>query len=178
MDSAEIPVSPILKMIIMKSLLSSAKKMIAENIYMTIATASKNGRPWISPVYFAYDNKFNFYWSSAKSSLHSRLIKNNNRVAVVVFNSNAKEGTGDGVYMIGKASEVPDKKISHVMNLLSKRTGKTSKYFKDKTPKDYTGNSPVRFYKFIPKKFWILGNPKKVGKFLIDVRRVVKMRNN
>jgi len=160
----------------MKSLSSMAKKMIEENIYMTIATASKDGKPWVSPVYFAYDSKFNFYWSSAKMSLHSRLIKNNNHAAAVIFNSNAKEGTGDAVYMAGRAAEVSYTEIPHALNLLSKRTGIANKYFKDRNPEDYGPSSPVRLYRFIPAKFWVLGKAVKVGKFLVDIRREVKIK--
>ena len=38
-----------------------AKKIIEEIWYITIATASKNSIPWNSPVYFAYDEDYNFY---------------------------------------------------------------------------------------------------------------------
>ena len=160
----------------MKDLESKARKMIEDNMYMTIATAAKNGKPWISPVFFAYDSKLNFYWSSAKNSLHSRLINKNKRVSAAIFNSNAAEGKGDGVYMVGKATEVKEKEIKHAMDILFYRTGKINKYFKDKTEKDFKGNSPIRFYKFVPKKFWVLGDPVEIDGKFVDIRREVRMK--
>ena len=78
--------------------LESAKQIISENIYMTIASASSDGKPWISPVFFAYDEFYNLYWVSNKHSKHSTLIRSNPDVAIVIFDSRAPEGEGDGVY--------------------------------------------------------------------------------
>jgi len=153
-----------------KHLEAEAREIIKSNIHMTIATANKKGKPWISPVYFAYDSKFNLYWGSSKNSLHSKLIRKNNAIAVVIFDSKAPEGTGNGVYMIGKASEALHKEIPYAMKLLFNRTGKSSKYYKKMKPEDYTGNSPVRLYKFVPSRFWVLGNSVKVRGKLVDIR--------
>ncbi len=162
---------------IMKNLESMARKMIEDNIYMTIATATKNGKPWISPVFFAYDSKYNFYWGSSKNSLHSKLIRKNNRAAVVIFDSKVPEGTGDGVYMVGKASELPKKEIHYAMKFLFNRTGKKSEYYKKMKTEDYYGKSPVHLYKFVPSKFWVLENSVKVNGKLIDIRREVRVKN-
>lgn len=159
-----------------RGLAAKAKEIIKNNIYMTIATASRKGKPWISPLYFAYDSKLNFYWSSTKSSLHSRLISKNNNVAAVIFDSRATEGTGDGVYMVGKAFEVRGAEIQRALHILSYRTGKVSEYFKGQTPEDYVGKSPVRFYKFVPSKFWILGDPVKIKGRLVDIRREIHLK--
>lgn len=152
-----------------------ARKIVEENLYMTIASSSRS-RPWVSPVFFAHDSCFNFYWSSAKNSLHSRLIARNSSVAVVVFSSSAAEGTADALYMTGKASEIAGAEIERGLNLLFDRTGRKSKYFKGMKPADYTGNSPVRIYKFVPRRFWVLGKPVKVKGKLVDVRREVKLK--
>ena len=79
-----------------------ARKIIENNIYITIATASKDGLPWISPVYSAHDKDYTFYWISPMDTLHSRLIRENHRVAIVIFDSRAPEGTGEGVYIKDK----------------------------------------------------------------------------
>lgn len=76
---------------------------------MTIATADKTGEPWISPVVFGYDKNYNLYWFSDKDSKHSKLIAQNPRVAVVIFDSKAPEGTGDGVYIVGKAKQLTER---------------------------------------------------------------------
>jgi nitroimidazol reductase NimA-like FMN-containing flavoprotein (pyridoxamine 5'-phosphate oxidase superfamily) len=70
-----------------KKYATQAKAIIKNNIYLTLATATKDGKPWISPLFFAYDNDFNLYWVSSKNSLHSKLIRSNPRVAIVIFDS-------------------------------------------------------------------------------------------
>ncbi len=129
-----------------------ARKIIADNKYITFATASKDGVPWVTPVYSARDIKtYTFYWISPKNTLHSQLIRNNEQIAIVIFDSRAPEGTGEGVYIRAKAYELDDpKEIETATKLLYGR--------KDKTPRPVThfiGESPRRIYKGIPEKFWI-----------------------
>jgi nitroimidazol reductase NimA-like FMN-containing flavoprotein (pyridoxamine 5'-phosphate oxidase superfamily) len=38
-----------------------ARVMIDSNFYMTLGTADENGRPWVSPVYYAHEGYANFY---------------------------------------------------------------------------------------------------------------------
>ncbi len=66
-----------------------AKEIIENNIYCTVATSTKDGKPWISPVFFGYDENYNIYWVSDKNAKHSELIRNNPSVAIVIFNSQA-----------------------------------------------------------------------------------------
>lgn len=147
-----------------------ARKIVSDNIYMTIATADKNGEPWISPVVFGYDKNYNFYWFSDKDSKHSRLIKQNNRVAVIIFNSKASEGTGDGVYVVGGASEVSEKELGHAISTHADRFGSTQ-------PKEeFMGDSPLRFYKIVSEKFWKLNDPVKVKGHFVDYRLEVDPR--
>src|SRR5258706_2384593 len=102
-----------------------AKQIISENIYMTIASASIEGKPWISPVFFAYDDKYNMYWVSSKMSHHSQLIRSNPQVAIVIFNSQASEGDGEGVYFEANIEELSNEaQINDAMNVLNKRVTK------------------------------------------------------
>ena len=38
-----------------------AHKIIKKILHLTIATCSKDGAPWNSPVYSAFDEDYNFY---------------------------------------------------------------------------------------------------------------------
>jgi len=38
-----------------------ARTIIDANMYMVLGTADKTGRPWTSPVYFAYEKYREFY---------------------------------------------------------------------------------------------------------------------
>ena len=76
-----------------------AKGIIDTNLYMTLATADQDGRPWASPVYYAPEGYARFYWVSSSEANHSRNIATRAEVAIVVFNSRAPIGCGQGVYV-------------------------------------------------------------------------------
>lgn len=147
-----------------------AKSIIEKIIYITIATVSKDGKPWNSPVYSAYDKKFNFFWASWKENEHSKNVRNNADVFLVIYNSTAPEGTGEGVYIKAKAQELNDpKEIEHALKYLYGR--------KNKAPRkvvEFLGDFPRRVYKAIPEKFWINTDGEISGNF-IDKRVEVNL---
>jgi uncharacterized protein YhbP (UPF0306 family) len=57
-----------------------AKEIIELILYITIATVSKDGTPWNSPVYSAFDEDYNFYWASDQNGQHSKNIAENDKV--------------------------------------------------------------------------------------------------
>jgi len=150
-----------------------AKKIIASNIYMTVATASKESKPWISPVFFAYDKTYNLYWASNKDALHSKLIRQNNDVAIVIFDSRAPEGEGDGVYFEAIAEEMkdsPEQKIA--MSILNKRM--TVEKFKI-DEEDVAENGEWRVYKATPIKITKLTEGRYINGQYVDERTEVKL---
>ena len=135
-----------------------AKKELAANPFMALAT-SKNNRPWNSPVYYAYDDKYNFYWNSYQGAQHSKNIAANKNVFVVVYN---RIEDGFGVYMTGTAKKLTGKKdTKKAMALLFKRKGKN---YTD--PEGFIA-SP---YRFTPKKFWINDETYIKGDKKIDIK--------
>src|SRR5689334_9999092 len=80
-----------------------AKEIIQKILYITIATVDGNNQPWNTPVYSAFDERYNFYWASDQNGQHSRNIAVNNKIFLVIYDSTAKEGTGEGVYVLAKA---------------------------------------------------------------------------
>lgn len=142
-----------------------ARKIIEKILYITIATSSKNGIPWNSPVYSAYDDNYNFYWASWKENQHSKNIRENNNVFIVIYDSTVQEGTGEGVYIKAKAYKLEDEKeIQHALQYLDGRVGK-----KPHSPDQFLGNMPRRVYKAVPEKFWINGDGEVNGNY-IDTR--------
>lgn len=134
---------------------AAAKKIIQENIYCTIATASLDGKPWISPLFFAYDDHYNVYWVSAKDSLHSRLIRLNPRAAITFFDTRTPEGLGVGVYMDTHVEELAgEQDIQNAMTVYNDRVTKDE--FKVKTMSEVTGSGLWRIYKATPVKTSIL----------------------
>ena len=49
-----------------------ARSIIDANLYMTLATADEAGRPWVSPVCYAFAGYEEFFWVSSPEATHSR----------------------------------------------------------------------------------------------------------
>ncbi|MBI2010113.1 MAG: pyridoxamine 5'-phosphate oxidase family protein [Candidatus Chisholmbacteria bacterium] len=156
-----------------KNLSLQAKGIIKKILYITIATSSKDGQPWNSPVYSAYDQSYNFYWNSWKDNRHSKNIASNPKVFLVIYDSTVVEGTGRGVYIQARASMLTDEKeIEYARSLLEKRKTKPSS--KLRSPKEFMGDYPRRVYKAIPEKVWINTDGNINGNY-VDKRVEVKL---
>ncbi|MBI2601221.1 pyridoxamine 5'-phosphate oxidase family protein [Candidatus Daviesbacteria bacterium] len=153
-------------------LVKRAKEIIEQIIYITIATSSKENIPWNSPVYSAYDEDYNFYWASWKENIHSKNIAENNQVFIVIYDSTAPEGTGEGVYIQAKAYMVEeDEEIKKALNYLSKRTNQKPAEGEEKK---LTDQFPRRIYKAVPEKFWVNGEGFIKGSY-IDTRTEINL---
>src|SRR5436190_447849 len=118
-----------------------AKRIISKILYITIATASKDGNPWNSPVYSAFDENYNFYWASDQNGQQSKNIKENEDIFIVIYDSTAPEGTGEGVYIKAKAYSLSDEtEILNALKVLDERVGKTKK----RDAKEFLGEYPRR----------------------------------
>lgn len=140
---------------------------------MTIATASVDGKPWISPVFFAYDESYNLYWVSNKNALHSKLIRANGRVAIVIFDSRAPEGEGDGVYFEAIAEEMKNQlELQIAIELLNKRMTVEKFQIDDE---DVAEDGEWRAYKATPIKISKLTEGRYINGQYIDERAEVKL---
>ncbi|CAM5286430.1 pyridoxamine 5'-phosphate oxidase family protein [Streptomyces griseorubiginosus] len=86
----------------------NAQAIVEASRYLVLATADAEGRPWSTPVYFAHMGCREFFWVSSPDVTHSRNIAVRPRVGIVVFDSSAEIGTGQGVYMSAVAEELVD----------------------------------------------------------------------
>ncbi len=153
----------------MKNYILVAKRIVQENIYLTIATASKTGKPWISPVFFSYDDNYNLYWVSDKNSLHSKLLRNNPQASIVIFNSQAPIGKGDGVYFETIVKELEDEsEIKKAVQIYNKRV--TKKIFRVKEINEVMNKAIWRIYKATPTKISKLTEGKIVNGQYVDKR--------
>lgn len=149
-----------------------AKSILSDICYATLATATKTGIPWCSPVYVAFDSDFHFYWLSPLQARHSQNIGENSQVAFVVYNSTAPERTGKGVYIQATAYELTDKdEIAYGLQRIFERAG-------DNPPpvSDVTGNSPLRVYKAESHAMWINVGDSIDGKH-VDKRVAIDLSN-
>jgi len=151
-----------------------AKKIITENIYMTVATATRDGEPWVSPVFFAHDDHYNLYWVSNKEARHSQNIRENSKVAIVIFDSRAKEGDGDGVYFECEASELTDdSEIITAIEAYNQRA--TQDEFRVSNITEVVGDKLWRIYKAVPRQVTKLSDGAVVNGQYIEKRIEVSL---
>lgn len=152
-----------------KNLVDKAKEILEKIIYITIASVTKDGEPWNSPISAYFDDQYNFYWASWTENQHSQNIRQNPNVFLVIYDSTAPEGTGEGVYIKAKAYELNDKE--EIEKALSSR-------HKDKSRQadDYMSEKPLRLYKAIPEKVWINVDGEFNGNY-VDKRIEVNLLN-
>jgi nitroimidazol reductase NimA-like FMN-containing flavoprotein (pyridoxamine 5'-phosphate oxidase superfamily) len=97
-----------------------ARSIIDSNMYMTLGTADAAGRPWVSPVYYVRARYTEFYWVSSPEATHSRNIAVRPQIGIVVFDSHAPVGTGQGVYMSAVAEEVTGVDLERGIDVFSR----------------------------------------------------------
>jgi uncharacterized protein YhbP (UPF0306 family) len=99
-----------------------AQSIIDSNMYMALGTADGAGRPWVSPVYYAPESYREFFWVSSPEARHSRNLATRSEVSIVVFDSRAPIGTGQGVYMSAVAEELTGAELDRGIGIFSRRS--------------------------------------------------------
>jgi hypothetical protein len=141
-----------------------AKEILNTIRYATIATASKEGKPWNSPVAHVNDNDLNIYWFSDKANQHSQNVRENENVFIVIYDSTVPEGDGEGVYIEAKAMELSDPEEIQFARKLKKGPGY------NRPADDFLGEAIRRVYKAVPQHVWMNAAEEKDGVFLRDYR--------
>lgn len=90
------------------ALAAVARSVVDRSAYMTLGTADADGRPWVTPVWFACEAHRTFWWVSRPAAVHSRNIAARPDVAIVVFDTGAAVGTAQAVYVRARAAQVDD----------------------------------------------------------------------
>lgn len=96
--------------------------LVAENSYLTLATAGPDGIPWASPVWFAARDLDLFVWASKPGARHSRNIAENPRVSLVVFDSSKPPGEGSALYVSADAELVDPAAFDEVLAVYNARS--------------------------------------------------------
>lgn len=131
--------------------------------YATLATVTPDGRPWNSPVYAVIDTELRLYWISDKEGQHSRNVRRNGRVFIVMYDSTVPEGQGEGVYIQAHAHELDDaEEIRRVREL---KKGKS-----DENPSLFQDNGVRRVYEAVPEQIWMNADEIENGTFIRDYR--------
>ncbi len=100
----------------------TVRDIIEASRYLVLATADATGRPWSTPVYFAHIGFAEFFWVSSPGVTHSRNIAVRPEVGIVVFDSQAAIGAGQGVYMPAAAKLLGDGETARGIEAFSRRS--------------------------------------------------------
>jgi pyridoxine/pyridoxamine 5'-phosphate oxidase len=131
-----------------------ARDVIDANQYLVLATADATGHPWSSPVYFAHAGHREFIWVSSPDATHSRNLATRPAVSIVIFNSQAPIGTGQGVYMCATATQVDNGDLDRAIKIFSERS--LAHGGAAWAVADVTGRSGLRLYRATAEQHWIL----------------------
>jgi nitroimidazol reductase NimA-like FMN-containing flavoprotein (pyridoxamine 5'-phosphate oxidase superfamily) len=88
-----------------------ARRVIDANHYMVLGTAQPDGGARVSPVYFTPARYTDFYWLSSPEARHSRNIAERPAVEIVIYDSTARVGDGQAVYVTATARAVADDEV-------------------------------------------------------------------
>ena len=131
-----------------------ARAIIERNSYMVLATADADGRPWASPVWFAPDGRGAFYWVSSHEARHSANIAVTPEVGIVIFDSTAPIGTGQGVYMEARAEQLTERDLDEGLAVFSKRS--IAQGGSAWTREDIEGETLIRMYRAVAGSYSML----------------------
>ena len=129
--------------------------IVDAGLYMVLATADADGRPWSSPVYFAHVDCREFVWVSSPDVRHSRNIAVRPEVGIAVFDSSAPIGTGQGAYMSAVAEAVEETDAAErALEVFSRRSLRHGG--RVWTLDDVRGDSGIRLYRAVADEHSVL----------------------
>jgi nitroimidazol reductase NimA-like FMN-containing flavoprotein (pyridoxamine 5'-phosphate oxidase superfamily) len=99
-----------------------ARALVAENSYLTLATAGPAGTPWATPVWFAARDLDLFVWASKPGARHSLNIAENPQVSLVVFDSSKAPGEGSALYVAADAELAADATFDDALAVYNARS--------------------------------------------------------
>lgn len=126
-----------------------ARYVVEQGIHMVIATADESGKPWVSPVFYCFDDQYNLYWVSSKNADHSAYIRGRPEVAIVIFGPVPPDNRFDGVYFDARARELESpEEIAEAITVLASRPQPDK--FTTRSIDQVTGDAEWRIYRAEP----------------------------
>lgn len=119
-----------------------ARRVIDANHYMVLGTIDPDGRPRLSPVYFTAARHADLYWVSSPAAQHSRNVAARPSIEIVIFDSTARVGEGEAVYLACRAGAVPDDELEAVCGEAFRTTAGARAF----TPDELRDDGELRLY--------------------------------
>jgi hypothetical protein len=103
---------------------AAARTVVDTNLYMALGTADRNGRPWVSPVYYAVADYAEYFWVSRPEAKHSRNLAARPEVSIVIFDSRVPvmTATGQAVYLSAVAEQLSGADLDRGIGIFSDRS--------------------------------------------------------
>jgi hypothetical protein len=130
-----------------------ARGIVDANVYMTLGTADADGRPWVSPVFFAHSGYSQYYWISSPEARHSRNLAMRPELSIVVFDSQIPVGAGQAVYMEATAEQLAGDEIAAGLEIYPGGTERGARMI---DPAELQPPGPYRLYRATVTQHWIL----------------------
>jgi hypothetical protein len=105
-----------------RGLQAHGREIIDANLYMVLGTADRDGRPWVTPVYFAPVSYREFLWVSVPGAQHSLNLEHRAELSIVIFDSTVPINSGRAVYMAATAAEHGADRRAEALEVFSQRT--------------------------------------------------------
>jgi nitroimidazol reductase NimA-like FMN-containing flavoprotein (pyridoxamine 5'-phosphate oxidase superfamily) len=126
-----------------------AKRLIDQNANMVLATANVEGVPWISPVFYVMDDRYDLYWTSWVEARHSANVREHPPVAIVVYDEPPKDV--EAVYISARAVELNDSdEVRYGIEIMRRRDDWQPEHWRIKDISVVTGDGPWRIYRASP----------------------------
>jgi hypothetical protein len=151
-----------------------AARILKEQWFCVLGTASTTGVPWVSPIFYNFDPQYRIVWESNRFAHHSELIAANSDVAIVVANF-ARHEADEAVYLLAKAREVPPEELEEALYLYlhgaHERTPSVPR-----TLDLYAADRPLRLYEAVVERAYLLTVGYDAEGHRIDQREEIDLR--
>ena len=134
---------------------ADAKRIIESNVYMTLATADVEGRPWASPVWFAHDDYTSFVWVSKPDARHSRNLAARPQAGIVIFDSTVGKGAPEAVYVEADAEQLGEGEEDGCLAVFTRRSEALG--WPSWTVEDVRPPASLRLYRATASALFVLG---------------------
>ena len=133
--------------------IEEARALLDAARYMVLGTAGEDGKPWVSPVWFAHSGYRELYWVSAPEARHSRNLAGRPEVSIAIFDSGVLPGDAAAVYMEAAAGRAEDVEAGlAVFNAESQAQG-----LREWTADDVGEGARHRLFRAVAERQWVLG---------------------